>query len=365
MTREYRLISGDSHINEPPDLYTSRVPEKYRDRVPRMEQFPQGDAWIIEGAKDPINFGMNAIAGVPYERVNAWVRWEDIRRGGFDPAERLKEQDLDGVDAEVLYPTPRLSNGVFHNRTDPEFHLAQIRAYNDWLSEYCAHAPDRHLGVAQIPTIGTDPAVAELERAAKLPGMRGALLAAYPNGGNDILPEDDRFWARCQELGWSVNLHVGFVREAPAAHNTKLPGDVRFYDAPTRMMQFIFAGVFDRFPRLPVVFVEVDCGWVPYFKEQLNDRYKRIHHYSELYLTRIPSAYFDSNIYYTYITDRYAVRNRHDVGVDNMMWSSDYPHIGADWPNSWDTIEKDFADVPREEKQKILAGNAARIYGLG
>ncbi|HEX2172506.1 MAG TPA: amidohydrolase family protein [Dehalococcoidia bacterium] len=364
MGRAYTLISADSHINEPPHLYVDRVPAKYRDRAPRMERLPQGDAWIIEGAKDPINFGMNAVAGLPYEKTSAWVRWEDIRPGGYDPAARLIEQDQDRVDAEIMYPTPRISGGVFYNRSDPELHNCLIRAYNDWLAEYCSYAPDRLIGIAEIPSVGIDSAVAELERAAKLPGMRGVVLAAYPNGGYDVTEEDDRFWAICQELGWPVSLHVGFTTEAPGAHTTKLPGDVRFYDVPTRIMQLIFAEVFERFPRLAVELVEVDCGWIPYFREQLDDRYKRIHHYANLHLPKLPSEYFNSNFYYTYITDHYGVKNRHEIGVDKIMWSSDYPHIGADWPNSWDTIERDFAGVPEEEKHLILAGNAARLYGL-
>ena len=365
MPRDYRLISADSHINEPPNLYIDHVPAKYKERAPRMEHLPQGDAWIIEGVPDPIHFGMNAVAGLPPEQASAWVRWEDIRRGGYDPAARLLEQDQDGVDAEILYPTPRLSGGITFNRSDPAFQIALIRAYNDWLSEYCAYAPDRLIGIAQIPTVGIDAAIAELERAAKLPAMRGVVIAAYPNGGYDITAEDDAFWARCQELGWPISLHVGFQTETLGMHKTKLPGDVRFYDVPNRIIQFIAEGVFERFPRLALELVEVDCGWIPYFREQLDDRYKRIHHYANLHLEKLPSEYFASNIYYTYITDHYGVKNRHEIGVDKILWSSDYPHIGADWPNSWKTIEQDFAGVPEDEKRLILAGNAMRLYGLG
>ena len=221
--RDYKLISADSHINEPPNLYLDRVPAKYRDRAPRIERLPQGDAWIVEGAADPINFGMNAVAGLPYEKVSAWVRWEDLRKGGYDPAVRLTEQDADQVDAEIMYPTPRPTWAIAYNRSDPEFQIALIRAYNDWLAEYCSYAPDRLIGIAQIPTVGIEAAIAELERAAQLPGLRGVVLNAYPNGGYEITEEDDRFWARCQELAWPVSLHVGFATEAPGAHKTKLP----------------------------------------------------------------------------------------------------------------------------------------------
>src|SRR5579859_5814041 len=96
---EYRLISADTHVNEPPDLWTSRVPAKFKDRVPRIERFDEGDAWVIEGVTDPINFGMNACAGLNPEDQKGWMRFDEMRRGGWDPAARIEEMDRDGVDA--------------------------------------------------------------------------------------------------------------------------------------------------------------------------------------------------------------------------------------------------------------------------
>ena len=121
---EYKLISGDSHVNEPPELWRDRVPAKFADRAPRMQRFEEGDAWVIEGAADPIHFGLNQCATDPVEKRSRWVKWENVRRGGFDPVERLKEIDIDGVDGELLYPTPRLSNGIWWNRGDAEFQTA-------------------------------------------------------------------------------------------------------------------------------------------------------------------------------------------------------------------------------------------------
>ena len=124
MAREYQLISADSHINEPPDLWTTRLPAKFKDRAPRMERFEKGDAWIMEGALDPLNFGNNACAGLPAEKRSTWMKWEDVPKGGYLPEFRIQEQDQDGVEADILYPTPRVSNQVFWYVEDPEFHLA-------------------------------------------------------------------------------------------------------------------------------------------------------------------------------------------------------------------------------------------------
>jgi predicted TIM-barrel fold metal-dependent hydrolase len=334
-----------------------------RDRAPRIERFPQGDAWIMEGALDPISFGANCNAGIPYDQRSGWCTWESVRAGGYDPAARLGEQDQDRVDAEVLYPTPRISNSLFWNTEDPEFHVACIRAYNDWLSEYCAHAPDRLWGVAMMPNVGTDAAVEELHRARALPGMRGAMIGQYPHGGLDIGDEDDAFWAAAAGSGTPVSIHVGFATEAQGDKKRgKMRGDMRFFDAPIRAAQLIGGAVFDRHPSLDVLLVEVDCSWIPYIKEQMDDRFARENPKTRVDLKQLPSQYFETNMAYTFITDSYGIRNRHDVGVSQMMWSSDYPHGGSDWPASHATIERHFEGVPADEERAILAGNALRFY---
>ena len=121
----------------------------------------------------------------------------------------------------------------------------------------------------------------------------------------------------------------------------------------------------DRFPKLNVVFAEVDCSWVPYVKEQFDDWYKRRSAAVRPPNDELPSFYLDRNLFFTYSTDSYGVINRGHVGVSQMMWSSDFPHTGTDRPNSRKTIEQDFSDVPEDEKHAILAGNAARLYKMG
>jgi predicted TIM-barrel fold metal-dependent hydrolase len=357
------LVSSDSHVNEPPDLWQSRVPQRYRERAPRMESFPQGDAWVLEGVDDPINFGMNACAGLEPDKVRGWLRWSDVRQGGYIASARLLELDRDDVDAEVMYPTPRLSHSLFANQ-DVEFHLALVRAYNDWLSEFCAHAPDRLLGVAMIPNRGVAAAVAEVERCAALPGIRGFMIGCYPNGTLSITPEDDAVWEAVAATGLPLSIHVALVNSMPRAHTAKIIGDVRFYDAPQRMVELIFTGVFDRFPELKVVMAEIDCGWIPYFKEQVDNRYMRLERSERTPLSGLPSAYVARHFWFTYITDAYAIRNRDLIGVERMLWSSDFPHVGADWPNSWRTVQASFAGVPTAERDLVIAGNAVRLYGL-
>jgi predicted TIM-barrel fold metal-dependent hydrolase len=361
--RIYRLINADGHVNEPPDLWTSRLPSSVRSRAPRQESFSEGDAWVLEGVEDPINFGMNACAGMDPEDMKAWMPWSKLRRGGWDPAARLVEQDADSVDAEILYPTPRLSQGLTSN-PDRSFQVALVKAYNDWLSEYCAHAPDRLFGMALIPSCGVAEAVEEFERAMQLPGIAGPVINCYPHGDTQLRPEDDPLWRSICEIGVPLGIHASLTDKMPTAHTTKLPGDVRFHDPCQRMLQFIWGGTLDRFPELKIVFGEVDVGWVPYFKEQVQDRYQRMSKAGRFGISKQPSEYFDNNFHFTYVTDSYGIANRHAVGVDKIMWSSDYPHIGADWPTSSRTIAASFATVPAAERDAILAGNALRLYRI-
>ncbi len=358
------VISADSHINEPPDLWSNRVGPSLRDRAPRMQRFEQGDAWIVEGALDPINFGSNCSAGVEAEARRDWIRWGEVGEGGYLPASRVRDQDRDGVSAEVIYPTPRIGCALAWQRTDRALHLACIRAYNDWLSEFCAAAPNRLWGVAMLPNVGVDATVAELHRVLAMPGIRGVLFALYPHGGETPVPEDDLVWGLAAEASMPLSIHVTFATHQQGAKSRgKLTSGLRFLDAPIRASQFIFGGVFDRFRDLQLVLAEVDCGWVPYFAEQLDDRFDRAPSTVRTSIARRPSDYFAENVSCTFVTDRYGLRNRDAVGVSQIMWSSDYPHSGSDWPNSLSHIDRQLAGISPGERALILAGNACRLYG--
>ena len=362
--RTYRLIDADTHVNEPPDLWTSRVAAQYRDRAPRIERFDEGDAWVLEGVADPINFGFNATAGMAPEETKGWVRFEDIRPGGWDPAARLDEMDQDLIDAAVLYPTPRLSHAVIAT-PDPGFHLAQVQAYNDWVCEYASHDPSRLGAIILIPNRGQDMAIVELDRLSGNSEVKGALVGCWPHGDLAWDDNDDPVWERLVDADLALHIHVSMVDQMPSAHTEKIVGDVRWYDAPKRILQMVWSDVFTRYPGLQVVVAEVDAGWVPYFKEQVDDRYYRLGRGAGIELDRPPSSIIEDHFMFTYIVDGFGIRNRHDIGVERMMWSSDYPHVPSDWPHSWRRLEADFSGVPRAERALMTAGNAQRLYHFG
>ena len=366
MAREYKMISADSHVNEPPTLWQERVPAKFKDRAPKMQRFPQGDAWVMEGAVDPINFGFNQCASDPEEKTSAWIKWEDCRKSGYDSKERIKELDTDGVDAELFYPTPRIGNSVFWNNKDREFHLACTRAYNDWLSEYCNYAPDRLFGLAMMPTSGVKDAIEELHRALKLPGMKGVVMGMYPSGENALQPEDDAFFQECEAMDIPVNIHVALVSEAPGDNSRRIViGDMRFADAPIRVHQLIFGGVLDRFPKLKVVFAETDAGWMPYYREMIDFVHNRGLKRAGYQPKMAPSAYFDRNMYWQFMVDHTTIKIRHDVGIKNLMWASDHAHSFSRFPKTQEFLADLLKDVPEDEKQLLLAGNAMRVYKIG
>ena len=364
---EYRLISADTHVLEPADLWTSRVDARYRDRVPRIEWLEKGGAWIIEGTKEPISFGFTMSAGRKAEDLTDWLRPDEVDPASWgDPKARLDIQDADNVDAELLFPN-RPFQGVVGNR-DADLHNAMVRVYNDWLSEYCAYAPTRLGGLAAIPNRGVAAAVAEVERTAQLPGIVGFLLNAYPHGGTTIDLADDPVFEAVAATGKPLAIHIMLNDDMPFQLDAgTLPGTGHFYDCPGRMLEIIFSGVLERVPSLRIVFHEVDCGWIPYFLDQADDNYMR-HANATLkdrQLPRLPSEYARDFFSFSFIHDSVAIEHRHSIGVERMLWSNDYPHIASDWPASWKSISASFATVPVAERDSILWGNALRLYRLG
>jgi predicted TIM-barrel fold metal-dependent hydrolase len=294
------------------------------------------------------------------------VRFEEIRRGGWDPAARLAEIDRAGVDAEVLFPSPRNLMAISAT-ADPELHLAIVRAYNDWLAEYVEYDLSRFRALPILPNRNREEALAEIDRVGDRPSTGGFLIGAFPGGTLVPQREDDEVFARLAERDLRLHVHVGLSLAVPVVPKTSLlpagTGSSRFAGASEPLMQMIMTGVFDRIPSLQIVFAEVDCGWVPYFKEQIDDGYLR---YRFRYnITQFPSTYVDQHASFTYVTDGYGIANRHRIGVERILWSSDYPHGNSNYPDAWSPVQASMSGVPAAERDAILAGNAQRIYGFG
>lgn len=378
MPRRYRIISADSHTLEPPDMWARYLPKEFRDRAPRVVKDPEGgDAWEFQRGAPPMPIGLVATGGKTYEQFRWYgYGYDTINPGAFDGKERLREQDADGIDAEVVFPSQRTMI-FFMAHEDDAFHEAGIEAYNTWIiEEFCAADPERLLPPAQIPNLGVERAADEVRRARQR-GFRGVILSAWPSGGAAPSREDDPFWATAEEEGAPVHIHGGISqiakREAGGARAAAryvggLPDLATMGGAIAQfsgtIAALIYSGLFDRFPRLTVVGVEVGAAWVPALLEHMDDHYWRNRTWTNTTLELLPSEYFHRNFKVTFIREPFAVRSRHEIGVRNMMWSTDYPHHRADWPYSRRVIEEMFLGVPEAEKHAILCGNAAGLYGL-
>ncbi len=368
--RTYRIISADSHTVEPPDLWEKWLERKYLDTAPKLvSDGDGGDAWLYMGATRPEPLGLVTCVGTRPEELK-WTGAKygvNIHPSCHDGAARLEVMDEDGVDAEMLYP-PQRAMLTFMKSPDRDAHLAGIRAYNRWLKEgFCAPDPERLIGIFQIPNVGIETSVAELERAKK-EGFRGVAISAWPSGGDNLSPADDPFWDAAAQLDMPVSIHLLLAASTTKATGSAAAavalGATAFSYTMPLITEMIFQGVFDRFPGLRMAAVETGVGWIPHFLEMTDDRYWRNRHWAGVKLKKVPSDYFRDHWLATFIVDRNGISVRHQVGVENMAWSTDFPHHGNDWPYSRKTIDEMFSDVASEEREKIVCANAARFWGL-
>ena len=281
--------------------------------------------------------------------------------------------DADGIYAQILYPSV-CEEGARMFGDDRELQRACVRAYNEWLLEFCAQSRGRLFATATIPATGIEDAVAELEWALRS-AIQGVLISTFPNGSVEPSVADDPFWARLEEAGVPVALHIGsFHADGPPARRNFDPGAVLPRACVSKsgantvplVARMIFSGMFERFPRLKVLLVEANIGWIPSMLEQTDDMFLRYRWFTDTAgkLPTMPSRVFHRNVWATFMIDTVGIELRHRLNIDHLMWSTDYPHTGTDWPNSRVTIERVFRGVPRDEVRRMLHTNCKTLYGL-
>ena len=196
---DYPIIDSDAHVNEPPDLWQERVPAKWKARAPKVLHTEEGDIWSFDEGREKWPMGLTATAGLSFFQFSPLLKggYSAIRPASFDTQARLREMDVDGIYAQVLYPSVTLKGAQIYSE-EPELQIACVRAYNDWIMDFCSDSSGRLIPQAIIPTTGIEDAVSELETAIK-GGHHGAIISAFPNGTLDPMEEDDRFWSVAQE----------------------------------------------------------------------------------------------------------------------------------------------------------------------
>ena len=358
---EYKLISADSHVSEPPDLWATRVDKKYRDRAPRLAvDLPgkEGAYFLYEGyAPHPIGIGLGA--GKSPEELKEFLTkatYADARPGGWDPAERMKDNEVDGVEADVLYTT--LGFRIFWLK-DAGLQADCFRVYNDWLAEFCSYAPKHMAGLRADLALrpeGRRPRA----RALRQDGPEGRddlVLAAAgaalqlrhlrPVLGGGAGAEDADQPARDHRHGHGKPVELG--RALHAHHRA------RRYEVEKSFSVLIFSGVLDRFPNLQIVSAENNIGWIPYYLQRMDRAFERQRVAAGFTMKLKPSEYFQRQMWATYIDDYVGVASRRFIGVDRMMWSSDYPHQASSWPHSQEVVARDFKDASPEDGSRSPA----------
>jgi len=342
----------------------------FRDRAPRMQRLNGVDQLVVEEHQVIAGIGLISNAGARFEApetISSQGRFEDVHQGGYDPDQHLKDMQIDGVAGEVLYP----SQGLFYFKVaDTPLMSAIFRAYNDWLAEFCSTDPARLKGIAMINLDDVQDGIKELERTAKM-GFAGAMITEYPCEDRRYdQPEYGPFWAAAQALDMPLSLHTATRRQGKirgAGERTLRDASSRatkvFYPA-TSMCDMIFSGVFERYPNLKLVIVEFELAWAPHLLSTMDYTYRERHE-EALYRFKDgmrPSDFFHRNVLLSFQEDDIGIRLRDVIGVDNMMWGSDYPHSESTFPQSRKILEQILAGVPEEEQAKIVGGNTGHLY---
>ncbi len=395
----YDVISADCHVDLcwlPPKLFTENASAAMRSRMPYVADGPGSRRWTT---KKGVNLGLENGMGsggrqyVPgkihrSDRMAATGLYEDGKRGIrrlTDPDLRVKDQDRDGVQAEVLYGVL----GATSRLEDAEAAVEVLRIYNEWLAGFCSTHPERFAGLASIPNQPIEAAIAEVERVARRGVLRGLDIANSP----DLKPLWDPYWSPLWEVinATGLPLHFHTVSGYTPEHirkimligadptRARLPG-MPEVDLPVARAAFatnitafqlnmsniltsmIYSGVLERCPRIRLVLGESGIGWIPYVLWRMDAEWED--QFKDLSLKMPPSAYWKRQCWATYQTDPVGVKLLDELGADKVMWGSDYPHPDGIWPDSQEYIARELGALPAGIRRKIVCENAARLYGF-
>ena len=372
-----RVVSADSHMTEPVDLWQTRLGASFRERAPRVIENASGRGarflFQVEGMP-PFPIAGGFAAGRSGKALQELLDkgYEAARPSGWDPVERIRDQELDGVDAEILYPS--LGMNLF-GLTDAALQRACFDVYNGWLAEFCSHDPRRLYGIGLVSLEDVTSAAADVERIAKL-GMRGAMIwgaapAERPYGDRAY----DPFWRAASDAGLPVSLHIIASRGRVSSSVSQVIGAGApqhagiwymrvISEIQESLAQLVFGGVLERFPALRIVSAENDAGWLPHFCYRMDHVYAKYHETWADATPLRPSEYVRRQVFATFQDDHTGPAQHAVFGADNFMWASDFPHSDSTFPESRAWIEKNFAGVPEDVRRKIVCENAVSLYGM-
>ena len=378
------IVDTDTHLTEPRDLWTSRAPAKYADRVPRVEVVDGRDMWVFDGQVLGIAGSSSAVDVNGTKKFGLSFMndgYDEIHRGAWDIPARLALMDELGIWAAIVYPnTVGFGGQKFIEIQDAGLRLAAVQIYNDAQAEMQELSGNRLFGMAITPWWDVDLAVAEVRRAAGL-GLRGVNSGTGPHlhGLPDLgTAHWDPFWDACAEHELPVNFHIGASADTmswfgsspwPSHDNdTKLGiGSAMMYLSNASVMaNLIFSGVLERHPTVQFVSVESGVGWIPFFLQSLD--YQQIQSTPGTYGTKFsltPTEYFKRQMHACFWFEQAGVADALRVlGDTNVMFETDFPHPTCLYPDSLPLAAEVVRTLPTESRRRIMGDNAARLYRL-
>jgi predicted TIM-barrel fold metal-dependent hydrolase len=390
------VISVDDHVVEPPTVWTDRLPAAMRDRGPRVVQDrcrtviephtpgaryvkgvdgPIVDWWVYEDVLRPIPQVM-ACAGMPPESLTLEpLPFAEMRPGCYDRDARLADMDLNRTERSLCFPTfPRFAGQLFLEGQDKDLALASVRAYNDWMvDEWCGPSGGRLIPLCLVPL--WDPALAGAEvRRNAARGCHAVAFTELPaNLGLPSLHDADRHWdpflAACDETATTVNMHIGSGSRMPTT-SADAPAGVGValtsLNAYMAMADWLLSGVLARFPNVKIAFSESQVGWMPFLVARCDQLFTKSRAWADLdpVLTELPSSYVPGRVYGCFFDDMVGVDARHQIGIGQLVFETDYPHQDTTWPDTPRLVAEIAARVGPGEIERLVRTNAIEMLGL-
>jgi predicted TIM-barrel fold metal-dependent hydrolase len=388
------IVSVDDHVVEPAHVWARWLPERYRDRGPRVERrglaglrmvgpaiyehefddsAPPCDIWFYEDLIVPLK---RHIAAVGFDRDDMTlspITYDEMRDGCYDPKARVQDMLVNHVEASLCFPTfPRFCGQTFLEAKDQDLALACVLAYNNWMvEEWCGDSDGRLVPLPIVPLWDVEACAAEVRRNA----ARGVTAVCFseipPHLGLPSIHSGawDPFFAACAETGTVVCMHIGSSSKMPATSSDAPPAvqaTLSFGNAMASMSDFLFSGVLVRFPELRLAYSEGQIGWIPYILERANDVWQEHRAWGGVRdrVPEPPATYYYRQIYGCFFRDVHGLKSLDEVGVDNITFETDYPHTDSTWPHTKEVAEKMFAGLDDATIAKIVRGNAIKMLRL-
>jgi predicted TIM-barrel fold metal-dependent hydrolase len=387
------IVDLDAHVVEPPDVWSSRLPARYRDVGPRIQYHPSGQPVLAGGAYieepgtegDPVAWWfyedhrysvkrLIAAAGYPADEITmTGITYDDMRPGCWQPAARLADMDLNGVEAQLAFPNyPRFCGQLFLRGKDPELARLCVEAYNDWMvEEWCASSGGRLIPLCLVPLWDPDLAASEVRRNAGR-GVRAVAFSELPPylGLPSIFSGAwEPFFEACEETGTVVCMHIGSGTRTPHTSDDSpdaVDATIIFANSIASMTDFLLSGLLHRRPGLQLLYAEAQIGWIPYLLERVDDVWETHRGWSESkrYCPEPPSTYYYRQVSSCFFKDPVGIELLDRVGVDNVTFETDYPHQDGTWPHSRQAAADQFGGLDDVTIRKIARGNAIALLGL-